>query len=371
MQVTFNGLERTLTEMIALTASAGWKIVRVGRAEGSLFGHIVAAPAPIPVSTLDLDADTLTPVTGTVDGTSTATTHPLTVPEDINPSLSVVPPHDTEPNEGMIIRSEAGIDIAFSPSISQPQLALSEAASVPLVEAFTSPSSVSLVPNDETGMQSSMSGSGTQMQSFASSSTIKRSAWSSYTTDEALDCLASGTASPSASGGGHRTASSGRAGKAVRVRPGGLARGGPERPGSSSGRSMFGFGTLPAPSNGTVVTYGRSLSAGEEGRRVKGKGTGAGTGSGWMRWVKGKKGKSASALEGEVTSGLGIAERSAAAEDDGRDNVRSREEDMNPLQSPGGAESGEGKTITPRGSRGIMKKVSQMFGEGTGGGGGG
>ncbi|KAA1472746.1 S-adenosyl-L-methionine-dependent methyltransferase, partial [Dentipellis sp. KUC8613] len=37
MQVTFNGLERTLPELVALTASAGWRIVRVARTEGSLF----------------------------------------------------------------------------------------------------------------------------------------------------------------------------------------------------------------------------------------------------------------------------------------------------------------------------------------------
>ncbi|KAI0056325.1 hypothetical protein BV25DRAFT_1627243 [Artomyces pyxidatus] len=48
MQVTFNGQERTLPELIALTASAGWKITRVSRAEGSLFGHIIAVPVPLP-----------------------------------------------------------------------------------------------------------------------------------------------------------------------------------------------------------------------------------------------------------------------------------------------------------------------------------
>ncbi|KAI0310012.1 S-adenosyl-L-methionine-dependent methyltransferase, partial [Amylostereum chailletii] len=44
MQVTFNGQERTLPELVALAASAGWRIVRVAGTEGSLFGHIVAVP---------------------------------------------------------------------------------------------------------------------------------------------------------------------------------------------------------------------------------------------------------------------------------------------------------------------------------------
>ncbi|KAJ7434528.1 O-methyltransferase, partial [Mycena galericulata] len=49
MQVTFNGQERTLRETVALAASAGWKVVRVTKAPGSLFGHIVAEPVPVPV----------------------------------------------------------------------------------------------------------------------------------------------------------------------------------------------------------------------------------------------------------------------------------------------------------------------------------
>ncbi|KAJ7769225.1 hypothetical protein DFH07DRAFT_1007117 [Mycena maculata] len=48
MQVTFNGQERTLRETVALAASAGWRVVRVTKAPGSLFGHIVAVPAPLP-----------------------------------------------------------------------------------------------------------------------------------------------------------------------------------------------------------------------------------------------------------------------------------------------------------------------------------
>ncbi|KAJ6551774.1 hypothetical protein B0H19DRAFT_1297609 [Mycena capillaripes] len=49
MQVTFNGQERTLREIVALALSAGWKVVRVTKAPGSLFGHIVAVPVAVPV----------------------------------------------------------------------------------------------------------------------------------------------------------------------------------------------------------------------------------------------------------------------------------------------------------------------------------
>ncbi|KAJ7729809.1 hypothetical protein B0H16DRAFT_1330315 [Mycena metata] len=49
MQVTFNGQERTLRETVALALSARWKVVRVTKAPGSLFGHIVAAPVAVPV----------------------------------------------------------------------------------------------------------------------------------------------------------------------------------------------------------------------------------------------------------------------------------------------------------------------------------
>ncbi|KAH9942675.1 hypothetical protein B0H21DRAFT_520593 [Amylocystis lapponica] len=48
MQVTFNAQERTLREIAALALSAGWRIIQVTRAEGSLFGHIVAVPVEIP-----------------------------------------------------------------------------------------------------------------------------------------------------------------------------------------------------------------------------------------------------------------------------------------------------------------------------------
>ena len=48
MQVTFNGQERTLREITTLALSAGWKVVKVTRPVGSLFGHIVAIPVQIP-----------------------------------------------------------------------------------------------------------------------------------------------------------------------------------------------------------------------------------------------------------------------------------------------------------------------------------
>ncbi|KAL0959228.1 hypothetical protein HGRIS_014504 [Hohenbuehelia grisea] len=48
MQVTFNSQERTLREIVALALSAGWKVVKVTHAAGSLFGHIVAVPVPFP-----------------------------------------------------------------------------------------------------------------------------------------------------------------------------------------------------------------------------------------------------------------------------------------------------------------------------------
>jgi hypothetical protein len=49
MQVTFNGQERTLREIITLALSAGWKVVRVTKPPGSLFGHIIAVPVAVPV----------------------------------------------------------------------------------------------------------------------------------------------------------------------------------------------------------------------------------------------------------------------------------------------------------------------------------
>ena len=54
MRVMFNSQERTLRELAALTLTAGWKIVQVTRAEGSLFGHIIAVPVDIPPAALSL-----------------------------------------------------------------------------------------------------------------------------------------------------------------------------------------------------------------------------------------------------------------------------------------------------------------------------
>jgi hypothetical protein len=48
MQVTLGGQERTLPELRSLAESAGWRLVRVARSEGSLFAHVVAEPGPLP-----------------------------------------------------------------------------------------------------------------------------------------------------------------------------------------------------------------------------------------------------------------------------------------------------------------------------------
>lgn len=48
MQVTLGGQERTLPELRSLAESAGWRLIRVARAEGSLFAHVVAEPGPLP-----------------------------------------------------------------------------------------------------------------------------------------------------------------------------------------------------------------------------------------------------------------------------------------------------------------------------------
>jgi hypothetical protein len=48
MQVTLGGQERTLPELRLLAESAGWRLIRVARAEGSLFAHVVAEPGPLP-----------------------------------------------------------------------------------------------------------------------------------------------------------------------------------------------------------------------------------------------------------------------------------------------------------------------------------
>ncbi|KAH9006443.1 S-adenosyl-L-methionine-dependent methyltransferase, partial [Lactarius hatsudake] len=44
MQVTLGGQERTLPELRSLAESAGWRLIRVARAEGSLFAYVVAEP---------------------------------------------------------------------------------------------------------------------------------------------------------------------------------------------------------------------------------------------------------------------------------------------------------------------------------------
>ena len=48
MQTMFNSKERTLREHVSLALSAGWKIVKVTKTTGSLFGYLIAIPVPIP-----------------------------------------------------------------------------------------------------------------------------------------------------------------------------------------------------------------------------------------------------------------------------------------------------------------------------------
>ena len=48
MQVVFNSQERTLRELVTLSASAGWKVTKVSRTTGSLFGYLIAVPVGIP-----------------------------------------------------------------------------------------------------------------------------------------------------------------------------------------------------------------------------------------------------------------------------------------------------------------------------------
>jgi len=48
MQVMFNAQERTLREIVALAASAGWKVTKVTKSIGSLLGYIIAVPSKVP-----------------------------------------------------------------------------------------------------------------------------------------------------------------------------------------------------------------------------------------------------------------------------------------------------------------------------------
>lgn len=72
MRVMFNSQERTLRELASLTLCAGWKITQVTRAEGSLFGHIIAVPVDIPPETLalpmNLDGETEADTDSTAHG---------------------------------------------------------------------------------------------------------------------------------------------------------------------------------------------------------------------------------------------------------------------------------------------------------------
>ncbi|KAF8664228.1 hypothetical protein AX16_000790 [Volvariella volvacea WC 439] len=73
MQVTFNAQERTLREVVSLTASAGWKVKKVTRVAGSLFGHIIAVPTVIPSKTAVLSAANSDQMSPNLQATSTAT----------------------------------------------------------------------------------------------------------------------------------------------------------------------------------------------------------------------------------------------------------------------------------------------------------
>jgi len=56
MQVMFNSQERTLREIVNLAASSGWKIIKVTKTAGSLFGYLVAVPVPVPILERDAQA---------------------------------------------------------------------------------------------------------------------------------------------------------------------------------------------------------------------------------------------------------------------------------------------------------------------------
>ncbi|GBE83628.1 4-O-methyltransferase 1 [Sparassis crispa] len=74
MRATFNAQERTLREIAALTLTAGWRVVQVTRAEGSVFGHIIAVPVDIsPAALVLLD----TPLPGVADGSSQENTQEM------------------------------------------------------------------------------------------------------------------------------------------------------------------------------------------------------------------------------------------------------------------------------------------------------
>ncbi|EKM53088.1 uncharacterized protein PHACADRAFT_210808 [Phanerochaete carnosa HHB-10118-sp] len=73
MRAMFNAQERTLRELAALARAAGWKVVQVTHAEGSLFGHITAMPVDIPEETLALpDESESEESTGPDEGASAA-----------------------------------------------------------------------------------------------------------------------------------------------------------------------------------------------------------------------------------------------------------------------------------------------------------
>ncbi|KAF9475206.1 hypothetical protein BDN70DRAFT_924124 [Pholiota conissans] len=59
MQVMFNAQERTLRELVMLASSAGWKVIKVTKMPGSLFGYLVAVPISIPARSEDDESQIL------------------------------------------------------------------------------------------------------------------------------------------------------------------------------------------------------------------------------------------------------------------------------------------------------------------------
>lgn len=53
----FNAQERTLREIVCLARSAGWRVTKVTRAQGSLFGHILAVPCEVPAGAYDAEQE--------------------------------------------------------------------------------------------------------------------------------------------------------------------------------------------------------------------------------------------------------------------------------------------------------------------------
>jgi hypothetical protein len=99
--VTFNAKERTLREIVALALSAGWKVTKVTRAQGSLFGHILAVPVDIPVQEDDDRGQNQPELAG---GCAEAESASVSAPT----ATAVVAVADADDRTG--VREEPGID---------------------------------------------------------------------------------------------------------------------------------------------------------------------------------------------------------------------------------------------------------------------